>query len=41
MVSRRGSLLPTLDDAIERYLRDSEFNRPAAPPAEAAELLGA
>ncbi|HYF38496.1 MAG TPA: family 1 glycosylhydrolase, partial [Gemmatimonadales bacterium] len=41
ITSRRAELMPTLEDAIGRYLVESEFGRQAHPPRAAAELLGA
>jgi dTDP-4-dehydrorhamnose reductase len=41
LLSRRATLMPTLEHAMERYLSESGFNRQAVPPAPEAELLGA
>jgi dTDP-4-dehydrorhamnose reductase len=41
MVSSRGTLMPSLEHAIERYVSESEFGRRVEPPKAAAELLGA
>jgi dTDP-4-dehydrorhamnose reductase len=41
LVSRRATLMPTLEHAIDRYIRESEFGRQSAKPEVAAELLGA